>query len=112
MTVHPSEKPLPLEKMQAVVGGYIETMFRVNSPFRKHITLSGYVNEEGLIIGLPIVGAVVDEYGYRPFAGSMVIVAENDRTGNQSVMTQEEVDFLMQNLRQGRVFDMREKVNA
>lgn len=91
--ITPTDKPT-LEQAQEAVGGYVETMSRIKSPFRSHVTIDAYVNEEGLIIGLPIYFAVMDEYGVRPFAGNIVFIGANDRTGDWVPLTDEEIDFI------------------
>lgn len=86
------DSPPSLETMQGVVGGLIETMFTIPSPYRENVEITGYVNEEGLLIGLPICGVVLDEYGYRPFAGNMVMTGLKD--GDTVSLTEGEVGYL------------------
>ena len=86
-----------LEALQSVVGGLIEPMFTVPSPVRKNIELTAYVNEEGLCIGLPVRAAVVDSYGVRPFAGSMIIVGL-DSEGDTVLLDDSEIAFLELNI--------------
>lgn len=45
-----TEKPLELAKMQELVGGYIEMVWR-GQPYNSHCLM---VNEEGLMQGLPV----------------------------------------------------------
>jgi hypothetical protein len=90
--VTPTDSPT-LEHLQSAVDGLIETMTRLTSPFRKGITIDAYVNEEGLNIGLPIVMAVSDKYGVRPFAGNIVFVGSND-DGESVPLTDQEIDFI------------------
>lgn len=104
--VTPTDKPT-LEMMQETVGGYIETMTRIPSPFRKEVEIDAFVNEEGLLIGLPIVMAVMDDYGVRPFAGNVVFVGANIRTGESVALTAEEIDFI-RDRRRGTNFMMLE----
>jgi len=84
-----------LNILQARVDGLIEAMFTIPSPsgVRNH-SITGYVNEEGLLIGLPVWGAVDDEHGVRPFAGDMVVCGLNERTGDSRLLTSDEVDWL------------------
>ena len=90
--VIPTDNPT-LEMMQSAVGGSIETMTRIPSPTRENVEIDAYVNEEGLLIELPVVMAVYDEYGVRPFAGSIVFVGANDE-GESVSLTEEEIDFI------------------
>ncbi len=83
-----------LNTLQECVGGLIEPMFTIQSPVRKNHSLTGYVNEEGLIINLPVYGAVNDRYGFRPFAGDMVIVGLNERTGDTVLLNENEIEWL------------------
>lgn len=98
--VHPDRREgVPtLEDMQGVVGGYIDTAFRVPSPFRKNVSIDFYVNDEGLLIGLPqVVGVLSDSYK-QVFAGSMVIVAGDERNGETVGMTDEEMTYILHQL--------------
>jgi hypothetical protein len=94
IVVTPTEGVPSLSDMQAVVDGYIETAFRVPSPFRKNVSIDAYVNEEGLLIGLPRFVGVVDTYGQRTFAGNMVIVGGNENTGNTIALNEKELDYV------------------
>jgi len=97
-TVHVDRVP-DLHALQDVVGGRIEPMFTVPSPHRKNVELTAYVNEEGLCIGLPIIMAVSDSYGIRPFAGSMVIIGLDSRGDKPHVLlSDEELEFFEQNI--------------
>ena len=77
-----------LEQMQAAVGGYIETVFRVDSPCRKGVEIDVYANEEGLLIGLPI-DHINKHTGY-PIAGNIVITAS--KNGNTIEATPKEIE--------------------
>ena len=96
-----TETPPELDKLQEHVGGYSEPVFTVPSPFRNQ-EVTGYVNEEGLLIGLPIKFAVSDSYGQRPFAGSLVIVGLT-RMGEGDVLTDEEIDHYLARIQTGLV---------
>lgn len=91
--ITPTNSPT-LEMLQSAVGGCIETMSRIMSPFRKNVEIDAYVNEEGLLIGLPIYFAVLDEHGVRPFAGNIVFVGANFNTGNSVALTEDEINFI------------------
>lgn len=99
VSVTKSETPPKLERLQEVVGGLIESMFTVPSPFRRDISLTGYVNEEGLIYRLPMFAAVRDRYGVRPFAGNMVIVGLNEKNGETVLLTDEEIAHITNNFK-------------
>ena len=84
--------PPKLDEMQSVVGGLIEPMFTVPSPEGGERMLTGYANEEGLLIGLPMLGWYQDERGSFPFAGNMVITALDYSTGDTVTMTEKETE--------------------
>ena len=91
--------PLPhvpqLKEMQDIVGGYIEPCFTIESPFRPNFLLTAYVNEEGLLIGLPIVFHVL--YPNRAavgMAGNVVFTAMEPEDGRTTAMTEQEVEFI------------------
>lgn len=76
-----------LEQMQQVVGGLICSAW--STPSGEYgIVLDGYVNDEGLLIGLPLATRL--EIGDRyetMLAGNMVIVATDRRNGETIPMT-------------------------
>ena len=82
-----------LEKMQEVVGGYIETAVRCPSPTRKNITVDAYVNEEGLLINLPIDHVRMTDRSY--LAGNIVITGADENTGNTVEITKEELSEML-----------------
>ena len=70
------EEGIPsLERMQKVVGGYIDTALRVPSKTRKGITIDVYCNDEGLLIQLPINFARGTDGSF--LAGDMILSASN-----------------------------------
>lgn len=77
-----------LAQMQEAVGGYIEAALHHPSP-RKHITVDAWVNEEGLLIGLPIQYRRSTDGSL--LAGTIVITATNERTGNTVEATEDEI---------------------
>jgi hypothetical protein len=89
-----TDKVPTLAQLQVAVSGYIEPMFTVPSPEGHHRELTGYVNEAGLIIGLPIFSCVRDAYGVRPFAGNMVITALT-KSGNTALLSDVEMGWLV-----------------
>jgi hypothetical protein len=77
-----------LEEMQAIVGGYIETADRVPTA-RPGIMISIYCNEDGIALNLPLT--YHNDYG-SPIFGDLVLVAENDRSGNTVKATKAELE--------------------
>jgi hypothetical protein len=93
-----------LEDLQEVVGGYIEAMFTVPSPFRKTY-ITGYVNEEGLVYNLPILAMVNDEFGQRPFAGNMVVTGLSE-DGITTLLNAEEIEYISTRFLSRRYLDL------
>jgi hypothetical protein len=93
------------------VGGYIETLGRVDSPFRSGIVIDSYVNEEGWILGLPILMSFNGVYGVDgkgSFAGNIVFVGSNDM-GESVPLTDEEIEYIRLSFDQ-RTFSLLPKV--
>jgi Domain of unknown function (DUF3846) len=83
-----------LKDMQDIVGGYIETGFRMQSKFRKDVTIDFYVNEEGLMMsGLPIFQYAFDDEVYQ-LAGSGVFTG-TDSEGESIELLNEELDQVL-----------------
>lgn len=85
-----------LADLQKVVGGRVEPAFTLPSPDSKSRELTGYVNEEGLCIGLPLLLHLRrdnPEYPLSPVAGSMIITAL-DMDGETQLLTDSEMKFL------------------
>lgn len=78
-----------LEFLQRHAGGYIETAFRLYSPEGKHLTIDAFVDEEGLLKQWTFGVAIAHPYP-AIFAGPMVIVGGNDRTGETRGLTARE----------------------
>lgn len=79
------------EALQNVVDGYVEPFFTIPSP-EGNGSLTGYVNEEGLMLGLPIDFGVFHAPNYVvPLAGNAVIVGLDDE-GETRGLTQDEAD--------------------
>jgi len=90
--VVPTDPALPVSKIdvdglddyQAVVGGYIEVVIplgRRDSPFRTFGAV-GYVNEDGLMRGLPSNPRATELFG-QPLVGDVLILettGEDDRS--------------------------------
>jgi hypothetical protein len=77
-SVSPVQIPLGLESLQEEVGGYIEAAFTVPSIDGGSRYVTGYVNEEGLLLELPTCLLTVDGNSYR---GNCIIVALDYSTG-------------------------------
>jgi len=83
-----------LKDMQKIVGGYIETGFRLESNFRKDVSIEFFVNEEGLLTSdLPIFQYAFDDEVYQ-LAGSGVFVGCNSE-GETIELLQEELDQIL-----------------
>lgn len=93
---HEALEILSLEALQSIVGGLIEPMFTVDSPFRPNHMITGYVNEEGWLLHLPSF----IRYNGSPVAGNMVVVGLNDQTGESSLLTDEEASWFSDRVRQ------------
>jgi hypothetical protein len=89
--------------MQEVVGGLIETMTRFPSPYRDSVTIDAYVNEEGMILNLPAVMGVLEEYGidgFGTFCGNIVFVGSN-QSGESIPLTEEEIIYIQSRFESG-----------
>jgi hypothetical protein len=62
--------------MSDTVGGLITTLTRVDSPIRKGVEIDAYVNDEGLLIDLPIDHILLPYKS--PIAGNIFITASNE----------------------------------
>lgn len=86
-----------LDRMQAVVGGYIETAFRMDSPIREGVTIDAYCNEEGMLFsGVPVI-RITPRNGGEPmvFAGPLVFAGANDE-GESVPLLKAEAQWLWQ----------------
>lgn len=84
-----------LDEMQKVVGGLIEPMFTIPSPEGGSRCLTGYVNEEGLLLSLPMFGFVGPSHRECfPFAGNMLVVGLDDKTGDTVPLTDAELEMV------------------
>lgn len=90
-TAGPIAHPLTLDALQATVGGYIEAAFTVPSPTRKGYAVTGYVNDEGLLIDLP-VSVITSNAG--PLAGPLIVCGLNLKDGETAALTAEEIEYL------------------
>jgi hypothetical protein len=95
--------PDTLDALQDVVGGYVEPFFTLPSPTGAG-SITGYVNEEGLMMGLPMAFGVVHSKDYIvPLAGDAVIVGLSD-DGESRGLTPEEAALLTRAFRRGVTF--------
>lgn len=87
-----------LKAMQDLVGGYVEPFFTKRSPVAAG-DITGYVNEEGLMIGLPIDFGVFHSPDYIvPLAGDAVIVGL-DEEGETRGLTEDEAALILKRYR-------------
>lgn len=78
-----------LEDLQDIVGGYVEPAFTIESP-EGNGCITGYVNEEGLMIGLPLAMGIFHSPEYCvPLAGSMVICGLTDEGETRGLSAKE-----------------------
>jgi hypothetical protein len=86
------ETPGKLEDLQKFVGGYIESGFTVASPDGKSRSITGYVDEEGLINGKVREFYGVDVDGFKnAFVGPVIIIGLNERTGATVGLSETEI---------------------
>ena len=98
--IHEITHPLTLDAMQATVGGYIDVAFTIDGPIRGR-SITGYVNDEGLLIGLDPVLYV--EQSRQTLVGPCLVVGLNTRNGETVPLDAEELAFIQGNLRRGVV---------
>lgn len=101
----PVAHALSLDALQSSVGGYIEPAFTVASPTRSGVAVTGYVNEEGILLGLPVTVLL----SRRPFArgqqahgtplcGPMLICGLDERTGETVGLDASELEWIADRL--------------
>lgn len=95
---HDVATPPSLSKMQEIVGGYIAPAFTIPSPMGKGREITGYVNDEGLCIGLPQFIIMTGIGGYQGLAGNMLILGLS-KTGKTVTLHPDEVSFMMKRIR-------------
>lgn len=86
--------PLGLESLQNEVGGYIEAAFTVPSPDGGSRFVTGYVNEEGLLLSLPMCLITADGNSY---SGNCIIVGLNSSTGDTVPLSATELAWVSEN---------------
>ena len=92
---------LGLKSLQNEVGGYIEAAFTVPSPDGGSRFVTGYVNEEGLLIGLPMCLITADGNSY---SGNCIIVGLDYKTGDTVPLSATELAWVTENC--GLVMEM------
>lgn len=84
-----------LGALQEVVDGWVEPFFTIPSPTGKG-SITGYINDEGFLAGLPVDFGVIHSRDYIvPLAGNAVIVGLDDETGETRGLTLEEVNVIV-----------------
>ena len=81
---------LTLRELQSTVGGYVDVAFTVESPDGDHF-ITGYVHDEGLLIGLPPVLF----YGSSFLAGPCIVVGLS-RDGETIPLTQSDIEHIVE----------------
>ena len=90
----PVEILLDLESLQQEVGGYIEAAFTVPSPDGGSRFVTGYVNEEGLLLSLPMCLITADGNSY---SGNCIIVGLDYSTGETVPLSATELKWVAEN---------------
>ena len=90
-SAEPVEIPLSLASFQHEVGGYIEAAFTVPSPDGGNRYVTGYVNEEGLLMGLDI--CMMLKSG-QPLAGPCIITGLDYSTGETVPLSENEIRWV------------------
>lgn len=90
--------PAAFSALQEAVGGYVEPFFTEPSP-EGNGAITGYVNEEGLVIGLPIHFGVMHRADYIvPLAGNAIIVGL-DEGGETRGLTETEAERVLKSFK-------------
>lgn len=90
----PADISLGLKSLQKEVGGYIEAAFTVPSIDGGSRFVTGYVNEEGLLLGLPMCLITADGGTY---SGSCIIVGLDYNTGETVPLSATELAWVSEN---------------
>ena len=88
----PAVEPPKIEVLQGVVGGLIAPLFTVDSPLTDN-EITGYVNDEGICLNLPVMANVKMSGQTYPFCGNMVITGLT-RDGRTCLLSDAELDLL------------------
>jgi hypothetical protein len=89
--------PLTLAAMQDTVGGYIAPAFTVPSPTRPGFAVTGYVNDEGILMDLPVT--LVHTESEDPLCGPVLICGLDETTGDTTPLDADELDWIKSRLR-------------
>lgn len=82
--------------IQDAVGGTFDVAFTVPSPRGGSYEITGYVNDEGLLIPLPVRIAIKYPNGYvNLMAGNMLIQGLDSDTGESIPLAEEDISYLM-----------------
>lgn len=89
-----------LKSLQDIVGGYIE---HISFPFKNNCVLSGFINEEGKILNLPInkmasllwMKSNNWDKPYDVLCGNVVVTGSVDKEGNTKDITDEQLSNVM-----------------
>jgi len=84
--------PLTLAAMQETVGGYITPAFTVPSPTRPGFAVTGYVNDEGILMNLPVT--LVHTESDDPLCGPVLICGLDETTGDTTPLDAAELDWI------------------
>jgi hypothetical protein len=93
-SAEPVQIPLGLKSLQQEVGGMIEAAFTVPSPDGGNRYVTGYVNEEGLLIGLPMCLLTADGNSY---SGNCIIIGLDYSTGETIPLSATELAWVAGN---------------
>jgi hypothetical protein len=91
------DHPLTLAAMQETVGGYIAPAFTVPSPTRPGFAVTGYVNDEGILMDLPIT--LVHTESDDPLCGPVLVCGLDETTGDTAPLDAEELAWITSRLR-------------
>ena len=89
-SAEPVDIPMTLEAMQEIVGGYIEAAFTIPSPFGKGRAVTGYVNEEGMLLGLDTFMT----FNGRPFCGPCIVIGLDYNSGESIPLSVQEIEWI------------------
>jgi len=88
-TLYAHEGIPSLEEMQDAVGGWITSALRVPSPTRTGVSVDVMVNDEGLLMGLPVRFVRATDHSF--LAGDLILSASNAE-GETIPATEAELD--------------------
>ena len=91
------EHPLTLAAMQDTVGGYIAPAFTVPSPTRPGFAVTAYVNDEGILIDLPLT--LYHTESEDPLFGPVLVCGLDETTGDTAPLDADELAWITGRLR-------------